>query len=109
MSKVYYSDEEYAKLLRTLGDLTGQIDKIDDPLAKEMILHILQHFDAVHREPLHRLWQFIRKNHPQIREKVLTDYSLRHILALYDLEDYNGVETPNKNTIFVSEDQVTKL
>ena len=109
MSKVYYSYQEYENLLRSLGKLTDQIDKIDDPFAKEMVLHILQHFDAVHREPLHRLWQYIRKNHPEIRNRILTDYSLKHLLALYDLEDFDGVEKAEAKNILVSEDQITKL
>ena len=109
MSTVYYNDQEYEQLLRTLGELTDQIDKIDDPMAKELVLHILQHFDAIHREPLHRLWQFIRKNHPEMREKILTDYTLKHLLALYDLEDFEGIEQANTKHILINEEQITKL
>ncbi len=109
MSKVYYSDQEYEQLLLTLSKLTEQIEKIDDPMAKEMVYHILQHFDAIHREALHRLWQFVRKQHPQMRERLLSDYTIKHLLSLYDLEAFEGITKPKNKTIFVSEDQVTKL
>lgn len=109
MSKVYYSDEEIEKLLRTLSDLTMQIDKIDDPFAREMVYNLLKYFDAVHREGLHRLWQFIKKNHPEIRDRVLTDYAIKNLLSLYDLEAFDGIKKPEKNKIFISEDQVKIL
>lgn len=109
MSKVYYSDEEIEKLLHTLSDLTMQIDKIDDPFAKEMVYNLLKYFDAIHREALHRFWQFIRKNHPDIRNKVLTDYAIKNLLSLYDLEDFEGIKKAEKNKMFISEDQVKLL
>jgi len=109
LSQVYYSDEEYEQLLHRLAELTNQIDLIEDPMAKEMVLNILQHFDAVHREGLHRFWQYIRKNNPEIRERALKDYTIKHLMALYDLESFEGIEKPPNKSVFVPEDQVTKL
>ena len=109
MSKAFYSDKEFEQLLYDLSNLTQDIEKINDPFAKETVYNILQHFDAVHREALHRLWQFLRKNHPEIRTKFLSDYSIRHLLALYDLEEYEGIEKAKDAPVFISEDQVKKL
>lgn len=94
----------------TLSDLTMQIEQIEDPFAKEMIYNLLKYFDAVHREGLHRFWQFIRKNHPEIRDRVINDYAVKHLLALYDLEAFDGINKPKeKNTGFVPVDQVKIL
>lgn len=109
MSKVFYSDKEFEQLLYDLSNLTQEIEKINDPFAKEIVYNILQHFDAVHREALHRLWQFIRKNHPEMRTKLIGDYSIRHLLALYDLEEYEGIEKAKAAPFIISEDQVKKL
>ena len=95
--------------MHTLSDLTTQIDNIEDPFAKEMVYNLLKYFDAVHREPLHRMWQYIRKNNPEIRDRMLTDYAIKNLLSLYDLENYEGIKKPEEKKMFISEDQVKIL
>lgn len=109
MSKVYYSDKEFEQILHALSNLTEQIEKIEDPMAKELINDTLQHFDALHREALHRMWQFLKKNHSEISERILSDYTIRHLLALYDLETFNGIETASEPKAFIPIDKVKKL
>ncbi len=109
MSKIYYNDKEFENLLHSLGNLIEQIEKIDDPSTKEMIYNILQHFDAVHREALHRLWKHISNNHSDLRELALKDYTIKHLMALYDLEAFVGIQSAKDSRVFISEDQVTKL
>ena len=109
MSQVFYSDKEFEQILHKLSDLTEQVEQIDNPLVKDLVNNTLQHFDALHREALHRMWQFMRKNHPELRVKLLSDYSIIHLLALYDLESFDGIETAKDSVVFINEDEVKKL
>lgn len=109
MSQEYYSDKEYEKLLLNLGELTKELDKIENPIVKDQIEEVLKHFDAIHREPLSRLIKYLDQKHTSVLKKLRDDYSIRQLLALYDLGAFTGVETAKDQVAFISSDQVKVL
>lgn len=86
-----------------------EIERVEDPMAKDLVNQILKHFDALHREALHRMWQFLKKNHAPVSERLVTDYTIRNLLALYDLEAFDGIEKAKEPVAFISADLVKKL
>lgn len=109
MNKVYYSNGEFEKVMHKLSDLTNKVEDIPEEETRELIYQILKHFDAIHREALHRMWQYIRYKNPEMEGNLLKDYSIRHLLALYDLETFHGIESANHPVSFIPEENVKNL
>ena len=85
MKKVIFNDEEYQSHLEQLNQLMSEADGLPYPNAKELIFSILKYFDAVHREPLSRMMETLTEEHPEIKHKLESDFSIKTMLGLYDL------------------------
>lgn len=110
MQKIYYSDKEYEQALLTLGDVTDKLHTIDDEQARDMVNILMQHFDVIHREAISRLWSILEIKQPELCEKIVKeDYTVRNLLALYDLIEFEGIKKPVDPPPFVPYDQVTIL
>ena len=106
---VYYSDKEYEQILLRLGQMVDDIDKIEDPMTKDLVHDLLQHFDVVHREAISRMAQFVEQENPELMSRLKDDYTIRHLLALYDLETFDGVEAAKDTKGFISENDVKMI
>ncbi len=110
MEKVYYSDEEYEQMLRTLGEATEKLHSIDDDNIKESVTDLMQHIDVIHREALSRLWAVIEKTNPELARQIIKeDYAVRNLLSLYDLTEFEGVKKPTSLPPIIPIDQVKIL
>ena len=87
MRKIYYSDKEYEQIIAALGNYVNDIEKIDNPLTKELVYTLMQHLDIVHREGLARMWKVIKGSYPDLAYGLKEDFTVHHLLALYDLEN----------------------
>lgn len=93
MEKVYYSDKEYEQMLRTLGEATEKLHQVEDENIKKMVTDLMQHIDVIHREALSRLWALMEKQNPTLSKQIIKeDYTVRNLLALYDLTEFEGVK-----------------
>lgn len=110
MNKIYYSDKEYEQVLRTLGEVTEALHNIEDEHTKDLVNTLMQHFDVLHREALSRLWSILEIKQPELCEKIVKeDYTVRNLLALYDLVEFEGIKKPIEPPAFVPYEQVTIL
>ncbi len=82
-------------MLLTLGEVTEKLHSIDDETTKAMVTDLMQHIDVIHREALSRLWALLEKKYPELCEKIKKeDYTVRNLLSLYDLTEFEGVQKP---------------
>ncbi len=110
MNKVYYSDKEYEHVLRTLGEVTEALHNIEDEHTKDLVNTLMQHFDVLHREAISRLWSILEIKQPELCERIVKeDYTVRNLLALYDLIEFEGIKKPIEPSSFVPIEQVTIL
>jgi GTP1/Obg family GTP-binding protein len=110
MEKVYYSDKEYEQMLRSLGEATEQLHQVEDGNIKEMVTNLMQHVDVIHREALSRLWALLEKQNPELCEQIIKeDYTVRNLLALYDLTEFEGVKKSTELPPIIPIDQVNIL
>ena len=110
MQKIYYSDKEYEQVLLTLGVVTEKLHNTEDEETRAMVTTLMEHFDVIHREALSRLWSILEIKQPDLCEKIVKeDYTVRNLLALYDLIEFEGIKKPLDPVAFVPYDQVTIL
>lgn len=110
MQKIYYSDKEYEQALLTLGKVTEALHDVENEDVKDLVTTLMQHFDVIHREALSRLWSALEFRQPEFCQQVIKDdYSVRNLLALYDLIEFEGIKKPTEPPIFVPLEQVTIL
>ncbi len=110
MQKIYYSDKEYEQVLLTLGVVTEKLHNTEDEETKELVTTLMEHFDVIHREAISRLWSILEIKQPELCEKIVKeDYTVRNLLALYDLIEFEGIKKPVEPPPFVPYDQVTIL
>ncbi len=109
MNKIYYSDKECEEMLRTTGNLTESLHAIENEHIKEQITSLMEHFDIIHREGLSRLWRILRGTSPDLCDRLNKDYAIHHLLALYDLEAFDGIEKAVDQVAFIPEGDVKKL
>lgn len=110
MNKIYYSDKEFEQVLLSLSSITEELHALQDEAISEKINALMQHFDVIHRESLSRLWNILEVKHPDLCERIIKeDYTVRNILALYDIIEYEGIKTPIEPLTFIPYDQVGLL
>ncbi len=109
MEKIYYSDKECEDMLRTLGELTEKLHSIEDEEIKSQITSLMEHFDVIHREGLSRLWKIVKAKNPELCDQLNKDYTIHHLLALYDLETFDGIEKATDPVAFIPENEVKIL
>ncbi len=110
MQKIYYSDKEYEQVLLTLGVVTEKLHNTEDEETKELVTTLMEHFDVIHRDAISRLWSILEIKQPELCEKIVKeDYTVRNLLALYDLIEFEGIKKPVEPPPFVPYDQVTIL
>ena len=113
MKKVIFSDEEFRENLQHLNQLMEEADGLPYPNAKELIFSILKYFDSVHREPLSRMMEMLKEQHPDFRKNIESDFSVRTMLNLYDLVQEKVLEPSvekKENVLgFVPMEEVTLL
>ena len=110
MQKIYYSDKEYEQVLLTLSVVTEKLHNTEDEETKELVTILMEHFDVIHREAISRLLSILEIKQPDLCEKIVKeDYTVRNLLALYDLIEFEGIKTPVNPPPFVPYDQVTIL
>lgn len=97
-------------MLLTLSEVTEKLHSIDDESIREMVTDLMQHIDVIHREALSRLWAVLEKRNPELCEKIKKeDYTVRNLLALYDLTEFEGVKKPVELPTIIPIDQVKIL
>ena len=97
-------------MLLTLGVVTEKLHNTEDEETKELVTTLMEHFDVIHREALSRLWSILEIKQPELCEKIVKeDYTVRNLLALYDLIEFEGIKKPIDPPPFVPYDQVTIL
>ena len=80
-------------MLRTLGEATEKLHQVEDENIKKMVTDLMQHIDVIHREALSRLWALMEKQNPTLSKQIIKeDYTVRNLLALYDLTEFEGVK-----------------
>jgi hypothetical protein len=110
MDSIFYSDKEYEQVLLHLGELTERIHEMEDSPEREMMVGLMQYFDVIHREAVSRLWGVLETRHPELCQRIIgEDYTVRNLLALYDLIEFNGVGKPPEAVAFIPVDQVKIL
>lgn len=78
----FMSNEEWDRLVATVGELLAEVENIPYPGVKEKVFALLQAIDGVHREPLRRLVHVFKEG---VLEKVVTDPAIHTMMELYDL------------------------
>ena len=110
MDKVFYSDQEFEQVLLHLGEVTERVHALEDSPARDLMIELMEHFDVLHRESLSRLWTLLEQRHPDLCKKIVQeDYTVRNLLALYDLIEFEGVGKPPEVVAFIPVDQVKIL
>ncbi len=112
MKAAFYNNVEYQKLLEEFDQLLNQLDTNPSSISKESVMHILRHFDVIHREPLTRFLNFLEADYPEAVEKIKSDYTIKTLMTLYDFINDDIERDPlakNETIGFVSEDDVRLL
>ena len=78
----FMSNEDWDRLVATVGELLAEVENIPYPGVKEKVFALLQAIDGVHREPLRRLVHVFKEG---VLEKVVTDPAIHTLMELYDL------------------------
>ena len=106
MESVYYSDKEFIEILQEIEEMIAEAEKSPFQQSKDLIKSILKYFDLMHREPLSRLMKIIESEHPDLRTKLETDYTIKTMFKLYDLIDGEVEKSPlsDSNTFIPVED-----
>lgn len=112
MKKVIFNDEEYQEILQHLNQLMQEADALPYPNAKELVFSILKYFDSIHREPLSRIMEVLDQKHPELRNHLESDLSVKTMLGLYDLKTMEApkqIVDEEKVVGFVPLNEVTLL
>lgn len=109
MEPVYYSDEEYKKILSIVRELSDQAENLPYPEARELSTSLLQHFDLVHREAIARMSKYIQSMAPQLFEELQSDFTIRILWQLYDIieDEVPNIDSANPPPLgFVPEEEL---
>ncbi len=105
MEKVHFTDSQCEEMLNSLGGLMEKLDDIEDEQYKAQFTQLMQHFDVIHREGLSRLWNYMKNHNKEDCAEMKKDYAIRHLLAVYDLEPFDGID-PALDKNFQSSDDL---
>jgi len=97
MEAVFYDNKEFEQILHQIEKLMQEAEQSSSAQSKDLITSILQYFDLMHREPLARLMNMIENEHPELRAKLETDYTIKTLLSLYDLIEADIERSPMDN------------
>lgn len=97
MEFVYYTNKEFEEILQKVEDIVDESEHSPFSHTKEMVTSLLQYFDMMHREPLARLMKMIEMSHPDLRDKMKTDYTIETLFRLYDLMEGAIERTPSES------------
>lgn len=99
MEPVYYTNKEFEEILQKVEELVDESEHSPFTHTKELVTSLLQYFDLMHREPLARLMKMIEKSHPELRNKMKSDYTIETLFRLYDLMEgaVERTSSANKN------------
>lgn len=86
MKPVYYNNIEFQEILQKVKELVQQAEQSPSEETKALITSVMQYFDLMHREPLARLMHLIESSHPELKEKMKHDYTIKTLLSLYDFQ-----------------------
>ena len=99
MEPVFYNNKEFGEILHQIEKLMQEAEQSPFQQTKELVTSILQYFDLMHREPLARMMKMIESEHPELRTKMETDYTIKTLFSLYDLMEgeieRNPMDNPN--------------
>ena len=107
MEKIIFDNKEYRTLLDHLNQLLEEVEDLPYPKVKELIFSILQCFDSIHREPLHRLLAHLDRLNSKVEMDLQGDFTFQTLLDLYDLKEKEEQVAENATQGFVPADQVT--
>lgn len=113
MKEIYFSNTEYNDILTQLNQLMQDADQIAVAEHKVLLYQILQLFDSVHREPLARIQNALKKN-PELKREIEADPAVEKLMSLYDLleektDEAKANPVDEKQIAFIPEDQVMMM
>lgn len=97
MEPVYYTNKEFEEILQKVEEIVDESERSPFSHTKELVTSLLQYFDLMHREPLARLMKMIEASHPELKDKMKTDYTIETLFRLYDLMEGAIERTPSEN------------
>lgn len=97
MESIYCSDDEYRGLTQNIDQLVQDAENLSHSEAKELVFSLLQSLDLLHREGLTRLFQLIEKEHPDFKEKMKQDFTIKTLFGLYDLFEHEMINESEEN------------
>lgn len=110
MEKIIFNNKEYRALLDHLSQLLEKVEGLPYPQIKELIFSVLNCFDSIHREPLHRLFSHLDRLDSKVVLDLRSDFAFQKLLELYDLPPKEKYLPDNNNPEgFVPVDKVTLL
>ena len=104
-----YSDKEYEQVLVRVGQILDEMERSGAQIDRALVDELMRHFDAIHRESLSRLVAFLESDQPDLLLKLKSDFAIRHLLGLYDLASFDGIEKASQHEGFVPESEVKKI
>ena len=87
MKPVFYNNVEFKQILERVEKLIREAEMSSDEESKELTASILKYFDLLHREPLARIIKMIESSHPEMRDRMKQDFTIKTLLDLYDFNN----------------------
>ena len=87
MKPGFYNNVEFKQILERVEKLIREAEMSSDEESKELTASILKYFDLLHREPLARIIKMIESSHPEMRDRMKQDFTIKTLLDLYDFNN----------------------
>lgn len=84
MKPVFFNNVEFKEIVTKVKELVNEAEKHPDEETQKLIAELLKYFDLMHREPLARIFEGIERNHPELKDTLMQDYTINTLINLYD-------------------------